>query len=209
MGFLKIPRKEPLSKTEVRRLFGPLSGKNEYLLIQGPEAAAIDIDQSLDELEQVLADADIALKFLLVTHAHGSHIRSLRRLKEKFGGKLCLHEHDYELLKKTDARLEPDLFIRDGQKLPLGEVRIKVLHTPGHTPGSVCFWLERAKLIFSGSTLLKGGYGKIWGNSSMSLMLFSLKRLSYTLSPDTLVYPRSGEPTVLRAEAWIDCLRSH
>jgi glyoxylase-like metal-dependent hydrolase (beta-lactamase superfamily II) len=193
----------------MQRFFNPQTRKNEYLVIQGHEAVAIDISDALEDIGQALSGSDIVLKYLLVTHAHPSHVSSLPRLKESFGGMFCLHKHDYDMLEKSGGRLEPDLFVKDRQKLPLGDGHIRVLHTPGHTGGSLCFWLEKAKWLFSGSTLLKDGYGKIWGNSSMSLMLFSLKRLNYTLPSETVVYPRTGEPTTIGKEAWLDCLRSH
>ena len=90
----------------------------------------------------------------------------------------------------------------------MGDVEIMVLLTAGHTKGSVCFWVKAAKALFSGSTLLKKSYGRIWGPSSMSLMHFSMKRLSSTIPAETTIYTGSGELTKMRNEGWIHCMRS-
>jgi hypothetical protein len=124
------------------------------------------------------------------------------------GGAFCLGKHDYDLLKTADVQIEPDIFLKDNAKLELGDGIIRVLHTPGHTRGSLCFYVKDADILFSGRTLEKDGYGTIWGPSSMSYMLFSLKRLDGAIS-SAAVYPGRGESTTMRKESWLNCLRSH
>lgn len=194
---------------EIKQFTAPNFNKNEYLIINGREAAAIDVNEASEDVSRILDDNGIRLKYIFVTHAHPSHIQALPILKQNAGGKFCLHEFDHDLLAESGTRIEPDLFVKDNMKLMLGDLPLKVLHTPGHTKGSLCFWSEKTGALFSGSTLLNKGYGQIWGNSSMSLMLFSLKRLNYTVSSDTIIYPRSGEVTTMGKEAWLNCLRSH
>jgi glyoxylase-like metal-dependent hydrolase (beta-lactamase superfamily II) len=82
------------------------------------------------------------------------------------------------------------------------------LLTAGHTKGSVCFWVKTAKALFSGSTLLKKGYGQIWGPSSMSLMHFSMKRLGSIIPAETTIYTGSVELSKMANEGWIHCMRS-
>ena len=194
---------------EIKQFTAPHFNKNEYLIINGREAAAIDVNEASEDVSRILDDNGIRLKYLFVTHAHPSHIQALPMLKQNTGGTFCLHEFDHDLLVESGTRIEPDLFVKDNMKLMLGDLPLKVLHTPGHTKGSLCFWSEKTDALFSGSTLLNKGYGQIWGNSSMSLMLFSLKRLNYTVSSDTMIYPRSGKITTMGKEAWLNCLRSH
>jgi len=188
--------------------FVSTTGKNQYLITSAGEAAAIDVSESLDEVGKLLDDMGVGLKYLLITHAHGPHLQVLPDLKNQYGGTFCLHAYEYELLKESDNALEPDRFVKDNEILPLGEVDIKVLLTAGHTKGSVSYYVPKAGALFSGSSFLKRGYGKIWGPKSMSLMLFSLKRLSYNIPAETKIYTGSGELTTMGDEGWIQCLRS-
>jgi glyoxylase-like metal-dependent hydrolase (beta-lactamase superfamily II) len=183
-------------------------GKNQYVLFSGNEAAVIDVSDAADEVSRLIDEMGLTLKYILVSHAHQSHVAALPRLKEKFGATFCLHEYEYQHLKETDVDTEPDQILQDKDILKLEDIEIKTLLTAGHTKGSVCFWVKAAKALFSGSTLLKKGYGRIWGPSSMSLMHFSLKRLGSTIPADTTIYTGSGELTKMANEGWIHCMRS-
>ena len=183
-------------------------GKNQYLLISGNEAAVIDVSDGVDEVSRLIDETGLRLKYLLVTHAHQSHVTALPLLKAKFDATFCLHEYEYQHLKETNVTTEPDRILQDNDILKLGDIEIKILLTAGHTKGSVCFWVKAAKALFSGSTLLKKGYGRIWGPSSMSLMHFSMKRLGSTIPAETTIYTGSGELTKMENEGWIHCMRS-
>jgi hydroxyacylglutathione hydrolase len=191
-----------------RKLNQSDSGKNEYLLINHDEAATIDVSESCDEVIEILHRDKLSLKYLLVTHGHRSHLTALPKLKAGVGGTFCLCKDDYDLLKTSGVQIEPDTFVKDNAKLELGDGVIRVLHTPGHTMGSLCFHVKDANILFSGRTLEKGGYGTIWGPTSMSHMLLSLRRLD-DIVPSPVVYPGRGESTTMRKEAWLNCLRSH
>ena len=148
------------------------------------------------------------LKYLLVTHAHRSHLTALPELKANFGAVFCICRQDEALLNTSGVSIVPDLIVKDNSRLRLGDGFIRVLHTPGHTPGSLCFYVKDLDALFSGGTLEKDGYGTIWGPGSMAAMLTSLKRLNGNFC-SAAVYPRRGEPTTMKKEAWLDCLRSH
>jgi hydroxyacylglutathione hydrolase len=188
--------------------FVSTTGKNQYLLLSAGEAAAIDVSEACDEVGNILDDMGAGLKFLLITHAHKLHLQALPALKHKYGGTFCLHEYEYELLKESETALEPDRFVRDKEILHLGDVDIEVMLTAGHTKGSVSYYVQKAGALFSGSSFLKRGYGKIWGPKSMSLMVFSLKRLSYNIPAETTIYTGSGDLTTMGEEGWVQCLRS-
>ena len=188
--------------------FVSTTGKNQYLLTTAGEAAVIDVSESYDEICKILDNMEIGLRYLLVTHAHKRHLKALPGLKRKYGGTFCLHEYEYELLKESESNLEPDRFVKDKELLQLGDIEIEVLLTAGHTKGHVCYYVKKADALFSGSTFLKRGYGKIWGPKSMSLILFSLKRLSYNIPAKTTIYTGSGDLTTMGNEGWIQCLRS-
>ena len=191
-----------------RKFQQPGSEKNEYLLINRDEAAAIDVSTACDEVSEILHREKLGLKYLLITHAHPSHLAALPKLKTDFGGSFCLCRDDYELLKTSGIQIEPDLFVKDNTGLKLGDGIIRVLHTPGHTRGSLCFYVKDANILFSGRTLEKDGYGTIWGPTSMEWMLISLKRLNGAIH-SAAVYPGRGESTTMQKEAWLNCLRSH
>ncbi len=192
---------------DVRRFVSD-KDKNQYLLISGNEAAVIDVSDAVDGIGEIITELGLTIKYLLVSHAHPSHVQALPLLKEKYGAPFCLHEYEYQHLKETEIDLEPDRILQDNDRLDLGNIVIKVLLTAGHTKGSVCYWVKEANALFSGSTLLKKGYGQIWGPSSMSLMHFSMKRLGSTIPAATTVYTGSGDLTIMKNEGWIHCMRS-
>ena len=202
-----VPMKKPQGNLKIQR-FVSTNNKNQYLLTSAGEAAVIDASETFDEICKVLDETEIELKYLLITHAHKRHLQALPELKEKYGGTFCLHEYEVELLKESDSSIEPDRIVKDNELLQLGDIDIEVLLTAGHTKGSNCFYIKKADALFSGSTFLKRGYGKIWGPKSMSLMLFSLKRLSYNIPAKTTIYTGSGDLTTMGDEGWVQCLRS-
>jgi hydroxyacylglutathione hydrolase len=190
----------------IKRFVSQTNDNNAYVLVNGDEVAVFDAADAHGEISNLLDEQELSLKYLLATHGHKSHLRSLSVLKERLGGTLCIHELDLDLLKESDNTLEPDMTLKDNASLPLGDTVIKVLHTPGHTPGSLCFYVKKARALFSGDTLLKGEFGRIWGPHSMGLMLRSLKRLNSVIPPKTTVYPGHGPFTTMSDEAWLDCL---
>ena len=190
----------------VKTFVSSMNEANAYLLISGHEAAVIDGDDAYHDIATVLDEQELALKYLLVTHGHKSHVQAVPMLKESFGGSICMHQSDTELLRESGIPFEPDMPLKDRASLPLDDCVIQVLHTPGHTPGSLCFYVKKARALFTGDTLLKGEYGKIWGPHSMGLMLRSLKRLNSIMPPKTTIHPGHGSQTTMSREAWLDCL---
>jgi hydroxyacylglutathione hydrolase len=190
----------------IKRFVSSPNETNTYLLIEGNEAAVIDVANSYSDVRDTLVEQGISLKYLLVTHGHPLHLGSIRMTKENLGGMLCLHKSDTDLLKEADSNLKPDILAKDNDSLKFGNTVIKIFHTPGHTPGSLCFYLREAKALFTGDTLLKGEFGKIKGPHSMGLMLRSLKRLNSVIPPKTTVYPGHGPMTLMSKEAWLDTL---
>jgi len=190
----------------VKRFVSSPNETNTYLLIDGDEAAVIDIANAYSDVRDTLNELGASLKYLLVTHGHPSHLGSIRLTKENLGGVLCLHKSDTDLLKEAGSDLKPDILAKDNDSLKFRNTVIKIFHTPGHTPGSLCFYLREGKALFTGDTLLKGEFGKIRGPHSMGLMLRSLKRLNGVIPPKTTVYPGHGPMTTMSREAWLDTL---
>jgi glyoxylase-like metal-dependent hydrolase (beta-lactamase superfamily II) len=199
---------EDMHKNDVtiKTLVSPPKDTNVYVIACGGEAAVVDAADCCDVLQGFLKEMGTTLKYLLLTHGHSSHVSSLSRIKKKMGGTICMHPSDQDLLRRQEEGLEPDRLLADGQPLKLAEATIKVLHTPGHTPGSLCYHLRETGALFTGDTLLKGEFGKIRGPHSMGLMLRSLKRLNSVIPPKTTVYPGHGPMTTMSKEAWLDTL---
>jgi glyoxylase-like metal-dependent hydrolase (beta-lactamase superfamily II) len=104
--------------TQIKRLVST-AGKNQYLLVSAGEAAAIDVSEAQDEVGSLLDDMGIGLKYLLITHAHKSHLQALPDLKNKYGGTFCLHEYAYQrlsqlLCQKSQRPFQRQLFSEKG-----------------------------------------------------------------------------------------------
>ncbi len=188
-------------------------GTNAYLLLDeaSGEAAAVDCPLFDGDYRALLEEAKVTrLKYILLTHGHFDHVCGVKALRDACGGQVCISEADAPCLTDETKSLNawthfgvqqpctPDLLLREGDRLPLGGIGITVLHTPGHTPGSLCFLAE--ELLFSGDTLFRLSMGRtdMPGGSTMKLFA-SLRRLG-GMAADLRVLPGHGEPTTLDFE---------
>jgi hydroxyacylglutathione hydrolase len=190
----------------IKTILSPPKDTNIYILVNKTEAAVVDAGDCVDAVQESLKDLGATLKYILITHGHPSHVSSLSRMKREIGGTICLHPSDQDLLRQQENGLEADLLLNDQQSLKLGDTSIEVLHTPGHTMGSLCYHLREAGALFTGDTLFKGEFGKIRGPHSMGLMLRSLKRLNSIIPPKTSIFPGHGPSSTMLKEAWLDTL---
>ncbi|HEX2580255.1 MAG TPA: MBL fold metallo-hydrolase, partial [Rhabdochlamydiaceae bacterium] len=152
-------------------------------------------------------------QMILLTHSHWDHIADVVKLKKLLQVPIYVHSEDAGNLEKPGAdglplpfpiaATNPDKFLVDGQIIPLGDLKIEVISTPGHSPGGVCFWLRQQKILIAGDTLFKGTIGNIsFPTSDPEEMWQSLKKLA-RLPPDTRVFPGHGPETTIQAESWI------
>lgn len=176
---------------------------NTYLIIDNGEAVAVDPGAEPDKISAVLEDRCATLKHILLTHAHFDHVGAVAALK-KSGVTVYMSKTDRERYEELcsigeDIYVEPfdvDAELNDGDALSLIGHEFRVMQTPGHTPGSVCFILDD-KTIFSGDTLFRLNVGRtdfIGGNRSDQLR--SLARL-FALPHDFDVLPGHESPTTL------------
>ncbi|MCB1082882.1 MAG: MBL fold metallo-hydrolase, partial [Simkania sp.] len=99
--------------------------------------------------------------------------------------------------------VEPEFDLQEGEVIEVGKLKLIVIETPGHTPGGVCFYLDKEKILFSGDTLFKGSIGKIsFPTANPQAMWRSLKKLE-KLPPETVVYPGHGPSTTIGDEDWL------
>lgn len=181
---------------------------NSYLLISDNEAALIDAGVDARSVLSVLSREGAKLKYVLLTHGHFDHTLSANELRQKTGAKLLVHKNDEEMLAdakksalwlffgKDDAIGQADGLLDGGDELLLGDEKIQVIHTSGHSKGSVCYRADDS--LFTGDTLFKNGYGRfdLYGGDPNEL-LDSLKRLAL-LSEDITIYPGHGDSQTLK-----------
>ena len=180
---------------------GPI-GTNCYILEEDKKIAVIDPgDDITDSLLRFCVDGDYDLQAVFLTHGHYDHVGGVGALRQAFPGvAVYLQAEDAE---KDDqlmptAGLGPLTLWRDGDVVPLGALQVEVLHTPGHTRGSVCLRCRDA--LFSGDTLFAGSMGRTdFPGGSDEQMMVSLKQLG-ELEGDFRVFPGHGEFNTLQRE---------
>jgi hydroxyacylglutathione hydrolase len=178
---------------------------NCYVVHSQNTREAIVIDPGFDypfEDDRIFHYVDtekLRVKFIVNTHGHSDHVSGDKALKKRYTAPVCIHEFDAYMLNETnESGLVPNVILKDGSSVEFGDAKLKVIHTPGHTKGSICLLAE--KLIFTGDTLFAGGIGRAdFPGSSYSDMMSSLKKLQ-ELPDNLVVYPGHGPSTTIGQE---------
>lgn len=191
-----------------RFIIGPLA-TNTYVLLSRDQAVIIDSGGDMKEVIEFLKSKGAKPKYFIATHGHFDHVLGVKQLKSEFPSLIfLLNEKDIELVKNakntanrfgisiSDIPL-PDSYVKEGDKIQLGEEELRILETPGHTMGSICILAGNA--IFTGDTLFAGTVGRTDLGGSAELLKRSLDRLK-SLPDDLIVYPGHGEFTYLGYE---------
>lgn len=196
---------------KLKRIVPGFVGSNCYILINEGFAVVIDPSAPTSEIMKVLADESAKLLAILLTHGHFDHMLSLERLRaENPQAQVMIHATDaelmsdghknafYEFFKRDRDFGSPDRLLIEGDIISIGNEKLQVMHTPGHTSGSVCYRCRN--LLFSGDTIMADGYGRCdlySGNSArMNATLNKLKSLAEK-SPKLTIYPGHGEFALL------------
>jgi glyoxylase-like metal-dependent hydrolase (beta-lactamase superfamily II) len=151
------------------------------------------VDAPAEASEILKASKGTHPRYILITHNHGDHIGALSELKSKLRIPIGAHRLDAKGLP-----LRPDILLEEGGKVPYGDIDLKVLHTPGHTPGSLCFLV--GKHLISGDTIFPGGPGGTKSPTDLKLIIESITGKIFVLPDDTTIYPGHGDSTLLRKE---------
>jgi hydroxyacylglutathione hydrolase len=176
------------------------------------DAMVIDPGDNIDAIADILRENKLQVKQIVITHAHIDHVGGAMKLRALTGAPILLNQNDYALLKMLDVQatwigvpppgnvlVEADLV--DGDSLQTGNLKASVMHTPGHTEGSVCLYFPAEKLLIAGDTLFARSIGRtdLPGGSYEKIMR-SLHTRVMTLPDETVVIPGHGQRTTIGEE---------
>lgn len=176
---------------------------NVYILSDPRSREALLIDAANDAPRIIRELNGLAISHILTTHGHPDHVQAVDRVRRDTSARFTCHASDGPLMP-----IPPDVEARDGDRFRFGEYEVRTLHTPGHTPGSLCFLIEDH--LFTGDTLFPGGPGNTQGSgASFPTIIKSLQTRLFVLPDNTRVLPGHGKPTTVGAErpqldAWIE-----
>jgi hydroxyacylglutathione hydrolase len=203
----------------ISRVVGPAS-TNVHVLADERTGEAIAIDTAIPSLAWIgdeLAARGWTLRLIVSTHGHWDHIGDNAAVAAATGAEIAAHPLDREWLLHPAPLWAPfdippsvpAVELAEGGEVRFGGIRLRVLHTPGHTPGSVCLQAADEGLLFSGDTLFAGGWGRIdLPGGSAEAIAGSLARLS-ELEPGVTVLPGHGPATTIgRERPWLETVRS-
>ena len=196
--------------------FGPLD-TNAILIGCSKTKKCAVIDPAMGSAQALIQQAsrsNLKIEAILLTHSHWDHFADAHKLKEITKAPLSVHSLDQENVENPGSDHIPlffhvhsvavDHLIEDGQVLEVGALELRVLHTPGHSPGSVCFYLHKERVLISGDTLFRGSVGNLHlPTSNPDQMWKSLRKLAQ-LPPETRVVPGHGADTTIQAEPWLE-----
>jgi len=177
------------------------------------EAVVIDPGDDIERVQEILQRHHLRVRYILATHAHIDHVGGIEKLKHATGAAVLMHREDLPLYQNLAMQaewlgvrppgvVEVDQFLKEGDALRCGALALEVLHTPGHSPGSLSLHLPgESPRLFSGDTLFQGSIGRtdLWGGSFEEILRSIHNRL--LIFPDeTPVFPGHGPQTTIGAE---------
>lgn len=167
----------------------------------------IDPGADGEKILKTIKKKNLNIKYIVNTHAHIDHIGANKYLKDTLSAEICMHEEDIKMLKNPSLNLStfvssnpqgkglsfpiPDIVLKEGSEINIGDLKASVLHTPGHTPGGISIVIDSC--VFTGDALFSGSIGRTdlpLGNHS--LLVMSIKNKILTLPEDFRIYPGHG-----------------
>jgi glyoxylase-like metal-dependent hydrolase (beta-lactamase superfamily II) len=171
---------------------GPLGpyDNNAYIISDTAAKKSIIVDMPADSRQVVDAIGELHVESIIATHWHPDHWADYDLVRSTTGAPVFVYENEVRVpAERIDGRL------RDGQEIQLGGVRLQVIHTPGHTPGSIC--IRAGRVLISGDTLFNGGPGRTAAPEDLQTELRSIVEHLLALPPETIVWPGHGVGTTI------------
>lgn len=219
MGMFPLSEHRNNTDMEIKRFEFNFFGENTYVIwdASSHEAAIIDPGMVNPEetnlIEDFIATHRLSVRYILLTHAHVDHTFGIDILKEKYNAPVLTHKADLPLgqMRGQQAEMfhlpmklgpvEIDRFISAGTHLQLGNERIEVIETPGHSPGGVCYYVPESSFILTGDTLFQGSIGRTdLPGGNHNTLLRSISTGLFNLPDNTVVYPGHGPATTIGKE---------
>ena len=196
----------------IKTFVEPPIDNNNYLIVdeKTKEAALIDCSSIDDRIDEEIEKQGANLKYILLTHGHFDHIAGIRPNRFKNNPQIVMHKPDLAWLNNANQYLpmfgmpeitipKVDVFVDDGDTIQLGSLEIKVLHTPGHTQGGVCYLVDGN--LFSGDTIFREAVGRCdLEGGNFNQIVESIENKIFTLPPKTVIYPGHGNITSVEWE---------
>jgi hydroxyacylglutathione hydrolase len=191
------------SNIRIERLtLGPYE-TNTYIAMCNKTGESLVVDAPAEVSTIITSLKGTCPRYILLTHDHYDHTGAMVSLRSRLKVPLATHEASSYQMKTP-----PEILLKDGDSLKLGKTKINVLHTPGHTPGSLCF--KMGKYLFAGDTIFPGGPGHTHSPDELNEILASIKEKIFTLPGNTLILPGHGDSTtVAKAKAEYAHFASH
>jgi len=197
---------------ELTVLSNGVFGSNTYIIANGNDCAIIDCGNRPEDVLKVLKEKELRARYIILTHGHVDHILYAGEIKNETDALICIHNDDVQLYSNPvlngydlfgfDIDLlhfPPDCRLKDGDKLPLGDKVLDIIHTPGHSPGGISILCDN--MLFTGDTLFQLSIGRtdLFGGSLKQLSE-SIKNKLFTLDDEVVVYPGHGPSTTIGFE---------
>ncbi len=171
---------------------------NVWVVGDDDECVVIDAPHDVESILDVVGNRRVVA--VLCTHAHDDHVRVAPELGRAVEAPVLLHPADLPVWRLTHAD-PPDGELADGQQIPIADIDLQVIHTPGHAPGAVCFYSSDLGVVFTGDTLFNGGPGATGRSfSDADLIVASINERLMALPGDTVVKTGHGDDTSIEAE---------
>ncbi len=197
---------------KIKKLTNGKLSTNTYIIFgKDKNAAIIDPAEDTNRIIQEVEDLDLNILYIINTHCHPDHVSGNKAIYEKYSCSLLAHEKEVSRLEDKTNHLsmylgikgnQPtiDHFIKDGDFIEIGEIKLKVIETPGHTEGSISLYEEKSKVLFSGDTLFQRSVGRTdLPGGNVQVLLESLHKL-FALPDNVDVYPGHSNNTTIGFE---------
>ncbi|MFJ1539712.1 MBL fold metallo-hydrolase [Micromonospora chalcea] len=173
---------------------------NVWVIGDDAECVVLDAPHDVAAIREVIGDRRVVA--IVATHAHDDHVRVAPELARATGAPVLLHPADRVLWDMVHPDTAPDGELADGQTITVGGTTLRVLHTPGHSPGACSLYAPDLGAVFTGDTLFAGGPGATGRSySDFGTIVESIRTRLLTLPPETVVHTGHGDDTTIGAEA--------